>query len=348
MDEKISIVSQLMETEKIYSYIIELIKSNGLMTVVLIILLDLLRNHFAFLKRIFGWLYNRPLINKLQKFDGIAIMNISKFEKNYVRIKRYCHENNIRFIVISPMKLPCRVFKRLKWCYLSELLNGKFGVFNDDGTITNEKLEKMFKHHKVKINVIACKLIKYQSLHYSGFPHVPLGFFDGYVLRTVHNIRFWNYYESSEYVENGFWELKSVLNSTVNIRKSDISNLYNTEEIILKIEQSFVISDYSLSQISSDLPILKFSTENIRPWSIINYAQVDSIKSQFRNYLLELSKTGVKKIHIVATTPTPLSFALGSAIEHHFPQVIVYNYNNGRFDWGIEIQKKRVFYNNKE
>lgn len=45
---------------------------------------------------------------------------------------------------------------------------------------------------------------------------------------------------------------------------------------------------------------------------------------------------------MVATTQTSLSFSISNTIEHYFPEIIVYNYNLGDFDWGISIQKNEL------
>jgi hypothetical protein len=116
-------------------------------------------------------------------------------------------------------------------------------------------------------------------------------------------------------------------------------------EIALKIEQSFPINNNGIRKTVHVDQIVFFGIKNPKQWGITNYAEIDLYQKAFKLLLNDLKNKGVKKIHLFATTPVSLSFSLGRVINHYHPEIIVYNYNNGRFDWGINLSRMEVVMN---
>ncbi len=317
INDTLSVIERVQQHSSLNGWVITFI------LIIIPIVYEIIKSNLSSIKLIYGFVLNLPLIKSLNKSEGVFLMNQSQQQKNWITIKKEYLKKNFQTIEINYKKL-----------------------LKSNGLISEINLRKIFKKHITKVKKIERKLLRINNLSYCGFPHVPLGFFDGNNLRKVNNISHINYFENPPCSEQGFFELKHIYNDPVKIESSDLEGINIVNEVILKVEQSYKIQDKDVKQINSELQILKFSNIEIKPWGITNYAQLDSFKNQFRNYLILLKEIGIKKIHLVATTPTPLSFALGSAIEHHFPEIIVYNYCNGVFDWSISIQKKEISYHN--
>lgn len=42
------------------------------------------------------------------------------------------------------------------------------------------------------------------------------------------------------------------------------------------------------------------------------------------------------------TTPASLTFVLGQVISHYSPSIVIYNYNNNKYDWCVDAKQRRV------
>lgn len=171
-----------------------------------------------------------------------------------------------------------------------------------------------------------------------GFPHVPLGFLDGVNFSDIDDLILYEYQGmGSECLGKGFFELKRIYNTEIGLGQKFNKNSSVGKEVALKIEQSFNISDDQINKVINVSSILSLSPKEVGRWKITNYAQIDKYQREFEKILTRMKAEGVEKIHLFATTPVPLSFSLGRVINHYHPEILVYNYNNGIFDWGINL-----------
>jgi len=269
----------------------------------------------------------QQLINYLPfiKKEYIVFANFSKKEGNINEIRKSYVETG---------------------CKLYELKS--FRKFTKDGSITKAELEQIIINQQEKINKAKRLMKNKNSLIYIGFPHVPLGFLDGVNFSDIDSPILYEYQGmSTECLGKGFFELKHIYNSTLNL-KCDLDKFTKLDnEVALKIEQSFHINNDDINKVVKVGNILTFGTNDVGRWRITNYAQIEIYKREFLNILEDLKDRGVVKIYLFAATPVSLSFSLGSVIEHYHPEVIVYNYNNGTFDWGINLRTQQVVYLSK-
>jgi len=183
------------------------------------------------------------------------------------------------------------------------------------------------------------------SLIYIGFPHVPLGFLDGVNFSDIDDPILYEYQGmGSECLGKGFFELKRIYNTEIELEQTLNNNDSLEKEVALKIEQSFRINDDDIKKVINVSSIVSLSSDEIDRWKITNYAQIDKYQREFEKMLTRMKAKGVEKIHLFATTPVSLSFSLGRVINHYHPEIIVYNYNNGIFDWGINLQNCEIIY----
>lgn len=181
------------------------------------------------------------------------------------------------------------------------------------------------------------------SLVYLGFPHVPIGLIDGYNFSDTDNVILYEYDGATgNNPDKEFFELKKLYNSDLQL----VSNYKNYElkgdEIILKIEQSFDIKDNEIKSVVGDLDVINLSNKDRKRWGIKSYSDVDKFAKEFERILSWAKDNNVKKIHLVMTTPVSLTFTLGQVISHYSPEIVIYNYNNNKYDWCVDVKQRRV------
>jgi hypothetical protein len=310
-----------MELLKLVNAIIDLIEKdlvNGLILLVILIII-------LFIISILSYKNNRLLQRLVNKIPFIR--------KEYVLVANFSKkEGKIDEIIKDYMEYGCKVFKLYT-----------FRDFDKDGTITKEKLENIVKRQQKTIQKVKRIMKNGNSLIYIGFPHVPLGFLDGVNFSDIDDPILYEYQGmDSECLGKGFFELKHIYNTEIEIEQT--LNNYDSldKEVVLKIEQSFKINDDDIKKVVNVSSIVSLSSSKIGRWKITNYAQIDKYQREFEKMLTEMKAKGVEKIHLFATTPVSLSFSLGRVINHYHPEIIVYNYNNGTFDWGINLQNREI------
>ncbi|MDD2251071.1 MAG: SAVED domain-containing protein [Candidatus Cloacimonetes bacterium] len=310
-----------MELLKLVNAIIDLIEKdlvNGLILLVILIII-------LFIISILSYKNNRLLQRLVNKIPFIR--------KEYVLVANFSKkEGKIDEIIKDYMEYGCKVFKLYT-----------FRDFDKDGTITKEKLENIVKRQQKTIQKAKRIMKNGNSLIYIGFPHVPLGFLDGVNFSDIDDPILYEYQGmDSECLGKGFFELKRIYNTEIEIEQT--LNNYDSldKEVVLKIEQSFKINDDDIKKVVNVSSIVSLSSSKIGRWKITNYAQIDKYQREFEKMLTEMKAKGVEKIHLFATTPVSLSFSLGRVINHYHPEIIVYNYNNGTFDWGINLQNREI------
>lgn len=184
---------------------------------------------------------------------------------------------------------------------------------------------------------------KNDSLAYLGFPHVPIGFMDGYNFSDTDNVILYEYDGSiGNNPDKEFFELKKAYNSDLQLQTNYENYELKSDEIILKVEQSFDIKDDEIKSVVGDLDVINLSNKDRKRWGIKSYSDVDKFAKEFEKILSWGKNKEIKKIHLVMTTPVSLTFTLGQVIAHYSPHIVIYNYNNGKYDWSIDVKQRRV------
>ncbi len=219
-----------------------------------------------------------------------------------------------------------------------------FNFFNEDGSVSKKDLQKVIKKQKKKMKKAIKYSKNYNSLVYVGFPHVPLAFLNGKHFQDTDEVNLYEYQgRDSECLEQGFYELKRRFNTKMNIFY-ELPKEKCDEEVALKIQQSFTISKEDIQKAAKVEQIFTLEINQPDRWKINNYAQVDLYQKYFVEMLDELKRRGVSKIHLFSTSPVSLSFSLGRVINHYHPEIIIYNYNNNSFDWGINLSNEKLIF----
>ncbi len=215
--------------------------------------------------------------------------------------------------------------------------------FKKESEIDEVTLQKIIDNQNKVMNKIKKGIKNNDSLIYLGFPHVPIAFLDGKNFSETDNAILYEYKGSlTNSSDKKFFELKKIYNSEIKFTSNYKEINVVEDEVILKIEQSFLINDIEIRDILGDLPIIYLRNNEIERWTIESYSDVDIIVKEFYEILKFCNNEGIKKIHLFLTTPVSLTFSLGRIIEHYHPNIIVYNYNNNKFDWCVDCSKSKV------
>lgn len=112
----------------------------------------------------------------------------------------------------------------------------------------------------------------------------------------------------------------------------------NPEDIVLAVEVSYPINDSDLYS-TFDFPFVRMSLQqgsSDSHWSGVKQA---ALASQFLETIKELSRVGVKRIHLVLAAPNSVVFLFGRRFDkRNLPSIIVYQYERGNtpaYPWGV-------------
>ncbi len=212
-----------------------------------------------------------------------------------------------------------------------------------DNKMTEKKLQEVVDKQYKNIHKIKKGMKNNNSLVYLGFPHIPFALLDGVNFSGTDNVILYEYKGAlTNSSEKDFFELENTYNSDIEVLNNYENHILQSDEIILKIEQSFDINDDKVKDIVGDIDLIYLRNKDVKRWGISSYAEVDKFSKEFYKVLQWASKNDVKIIHLFMTTPVSLTFSLGKIIEHYHPKIIIYNYNNNKYDWCIDIKDRKV------
>ncbi|GKX66892.1 SAVED domain-containing protein [Inconstantimicrobium mannanitabidum] len=288
----------------------------------------------------------------------ISVINIfiyrnnKRFQKIYNRVSNFFPWVKKENVVLATFSKHIAVYDKILEPYL---LNGCLVIkedyrekFNRDGSIDIKNLCAIKEKKEESLKKARKRMKNENSLIYLGFPHVPFAFRDGYLFTDVDDVTLYEYQgKDSEYLRKGFFELRKEYNSDLKIHSDYLDKSISSNEIALKIEQSFPISNREIEDTIGAKDIITIAVDNVERWGITSYAQIDLYQKKLREVLKWAKEKQIEKIHIFATTPVTLSFSLGRIIQHYDCDIIVYNYNSGKFDWKINLKVGKIgFVNN--
>lgn len=215
--------------------------------------------------------------------------------------------------------------------------------FENKEWVTEKNLQKLLDKQRKNMSKIKKGSKKNNSLVYLGFPHVPIAFVDGVNFSDVNNVILYEYDGAvGNSPDKDFFELKKIYNSSIELESNYKEITLNSDEVIIKIEQSFDINDRELINLVGDKDIIYLSNKDRKRWGISSYSDVDKFIKEFEKILKWAKENNIKKIHLFMTTPVSLTFSLGQVVSHYTPDIIIYNYNNNNFDWCVDVKNRKV------
>src|SRR5690625_1954473 len=213
--------------------LIETAYVNPLVSIVILILVLLIivfvsiimYKKFSWLQVIYNFLINH--VFRFVKRDYVMFVNFSKTDANFTNVKKEYQEQGCLYLTINSQE-----------------------YFNKDGTIEVSNLNKIINQQQIKMYKAKNRGKSSNSLIYLGFPHIPLTFLDGYRFSSTDEPILYEYQGgNSEYIEQGFYELKKKYNTNMEFRSSFNPEVAYGHEVAMKIEQSFSISNEAIKDV---------------------------------------------------------------------------------------------------
>lgn len=275
------------------------------------------------------------------------------YKKNKVVQKIINFIENILFPFIKKERIIWQVFTKHKAVTKSVIDKYSLGGYKKinidyyrkfcDNKMTEKKLQSVVDKQYKNMHKVKNGMKDNNSLVYIGFPHIPFALLDGVNFSGTDNVILYEYNGSlTNSSGKDFFELETTYNSDIEILNNYENYTLTSDEIILKVEQSFDIDDNKIKEIVGDVDVIYLKNKDTKRWGIKSYAEIDKFAKKFFDALQWASKNNIKKIHLVMTTPVSLTFSLGKVIEHYHPEIIIYNYNNNNYDWCLDIKKRKV------
>lgn len=256
-------------------------------------------------------------------FDGIGVAKIiinlikAHFWKNNDLI--YIHSNN-KFFEQDKISTAKR--------------NTKWIVHESINKIGPRFIKIFLNRSKANLYQISRNLNFKPYITYAGYASVPYAVFDGYCIGDNHNFTF----------------LDSTKNSSA-IYKVEFSKTRGNNF------NSFAIPDGVLEVdllISCSFPIDKAlaKTKHVYELSDMSGNKVTSeyLSKVFywvSDFLDECRNKGVCEVHLLCSSRQSVSFIVGTAIQRHHPLVTAYEFERGKYTWGLQIQNGKFKKENK-
>ncbi len=183
------------------------------------------------------------------------------------------------------------------------------------------------KHMKINLYSILKNYDECGEISYVGYVNVPFAIYDGYCLGDNKD---YTLFDSTKN-ENKFYKIDFK-------KKRNIANKFSvkqSDEVELYIYSSYKIGKHN----DNDLPKYEFDLP------ISDELTLDYLNDMFykiTDFLDECRTNGVLKVHMYCATRQPVSFIIGTAIQSHHPEIIVYDFENSKYTWGLSIKKGKL------
>lgn len=190
-----------------------------------------------------------------------------------------------------------------------------------------------------------CKAIDYPNIFYYGVANTPLVFRLGYKFGQTKKVRFLHRFRPNE--EDQEFVILPEHDETCHKTFDDVRRIENKEghrsELIVAISTTFEIKD-------SDIDILDRNDEKLRyvfkadpeTMGFDYFSSMQKIKSYTNSLIKDIRKLvknyNISTIHILMSSSVPFTFHFAQQMNtQQFPKIIVYQYENQKYSWGIDV-----------
>lgn len=177
-----------------------------------------------------------------------------------------------------------------------------------------------------------------KQIAYYGIAHTPLIFRLGFKIGDQNNVILLHKKRSNEDL---FEEWKKE-RSTIKILHNEENMDKNSNELIVAISTSFEVQKQHLDLLHPENKhILFFYTNNSDVDSVLSYEDAEYLRSNILFDIREfVKKYKIDKIHMVISSSVAFTFFLAQGYSpHHDPEIIVYHYIQGKYPWGVNMNK---------
>ena len=192
---------------------------------------------------------------------------------------------------------------------------------------SNTKLGyKFYKHHLLKMKKhlwdISRNSNELNEVTYAGFVSTMFAAYDGYVLGDNHKYIFVDTHSSNNKTYKVEYEKK-------------FSSIMFEKKPSNKIVDVLFSCSAKINQLNDNLECYEFCKPS-GPKVAKNYLQ--EVYSYAKNLFDLCNECGVERINLYICAKQPISFIIGTAIQSYHPTIYAYEYNNGKYDYCLNIQ----------
>lgn len=211
----------------------------------------------------------------------------------------------------------------------------------DNNSIINAIKEIDAKHLKYKDT-------PFSEIFYYGVSHIPLVFRFGYQFGQSKKIKFLHRFRKTENDQEFSFLPERSQNYLISIGdRLDVENVQGgSNELIVSISTTYPIKD-------SDIDILDKSKEKIRyifeaeesTLGFDFFSSVEKIESYTNRFVDDIRRLikehNISTVHILISSSVPFTFYFAQQLNtQQFPRTIVYQYENQKYTWGIDVTEK--------
>jgi|AntRauTorckE6833_2_1112554.scaffolds.fasta_scaffold01677_8 hypothetical protein len=181
------------------------------------------------------------------------------------------------------------------------------------------------KKMKIDLYHISRNLQYKPRIGYAGYASTPFAIYDGYYLGDNHDYVLFDTKKES----SGFYKIDF---SRKRISKNTITIPNDVDEICLLVSSSYIINKETVKSCYT------YEYNNI----IIDKITLEYLNKTFyfiSDFLDECRNKDIKIIHLYSSSRQPVSFIIGTAIQAHHPEVMAYEFENGNYNWALDVQK---------
>jgi hypothetical protein len=206
---------------------------------------------------------------------------------------------------------------------------------NSDLKIGFKNAKAHFLRMKKSLFEISQNLKRDPKIIYGGYVSVPFAVFDGYCLGDNHE------YELVYTSKNNMDMYSAKFTKERKTAKQHFDIKKHEKVVNLLIPSSYPISH---DAVSTNEPIFEF------PNTAEDLIEDDYLNSLFyfiSDFLDECREKCVGCINLYIAAKQPVSFVTGTAIQAHHPLVNVFEFENGKYTWNLEVQNGKIIEESK-
>lgn len=188
----------------------------------------------------------------------------------------------------------------------------------------------------------------FSEIFYYGVSHIPLVFRLGYQFGQSRKIQFLHRFRKNE-SDQEFKILpeQDDVPPTLTTHRIDEENLQgNHDELIVAISTTYPIKESDISFIDKENKKLRyiFDVEE-SAYSFDYFSSMKQMQSCVNRLVSDIRKLvkqyNISTIHILISSSVPFTFYFAQQLNtQQFPKMIVYQYENQKYTWGIDISEK--------
>lgn len=222
-----------------------------------------------------------------------------------------------------------------KTCNFDEICNSKCVNTNDTKVINIGKLLpvhfKQYKSHfkKMQYHLYQIKRNLKSNNHfiYGGFVSPMFAVFDGMQIGNNVKADFICYDNKS----NSYYSIDYHRKSSNSPHGLDLSE-FSGEEINIVISSTYKIDP---SKYDSSIKTFEFD-EKLEDRVTNKYLQ--RVYEFVESVLVGTQTTGIRRINLYIAAKQPISFVVGTAIEERHPEIVVYEYDNNKYAYSLNLK----------